>query len=291
MFKSKESTIAVIVTILLLASLGMCLFFMSGKDSAEDILSQEKIKSEKMLSEKLALSKEIEQLNDKINSESTKNGALSNSVKDLQSQLAKKESQLKSINSVYSERDKYKKQLEALMNEKKLTDQQLAELSSKLKSLESNHNDAKFDAALLKNKNDALAARNEILSSLMANNYGLEAHKKGEKLTVKAKRTKELVAGFDLPVSMTENLKFTITNPTGKRITSDKSKSIHYVASETDEVNSEMIASTNWKVESNDFTKRIVLTYKPEEKLEGGVYNIDIYAAEVYLGSSQIRLK
>ncbi len=66
----------------------------------------------------------------------------------------------------------------------------------------------------------------------MANNYGLEAHKKGEKLTVKARKTKELVAGFDLPISMTENLRFTITNPKGQKVSSEKSKTINYVASE-----------------------------------------------------------
>lgn len=291
MFKSKESIIAIIVTVFLLASFGVCIHLMTGKNAAEKVWSEEKVKSEKMLSEKLALAKEIEKLKAEITLKSGTNGELSQSVKTLQSELSRKESQLKNLNAAYIERDKYKKELATLAQEKRLSEQQLADLTTKLRALEGSNNDMKYDAALLKSKNDALATRNEMLSSLMANNYGLEAHKKSDKLTVKAKRTKELVAGFDLPLSMTENLKFTITTPKGDKVSSEKSKTINYVASENKEENTELVAATNWKTQTNDFTKRIVLTYKPEEKLMGGVYNIDIYAGETYLGSSQIRLK
>ncbi len=70
---------------------------------------------------------------------------------------------MKNLNAAYNERDKYKKELEALLQEKKISDEQLAQLNSKLKSLETRNNDMKYDAELMKSKNDALAARNEML--------------------------------------------------------------------------------------------------------------------------------
>lgn len=291
MIKRKESVIATIVTVVILTLMGAGLYFFSGKNVAEKLLSEQKLKTERMLSEKLTLSKEIEQLKKDIQAKTNVNSKMDKEMIAMQKQLSQKESQLKQLDQSITEAQRYKKQLAELAKNKELTDQELAVLQEQLKALQQQNNDMLYDLAVLKEDNNELAEKNALLSQMMANNYELEALTKKDKLTIKSKRTKEIIAGFDVPIGMSEQLKFTITSPDGKKVASNSSKTITYAVNENVEANTVIVASTLNTVSPTDFTKRVTLSYKPDHKIERGIYHIEIYAEDQYVGSAQIRLK
>lgn len=289
MFKTKESMIATVVTVLLIVSMGSGLYLFSEKNSTQKLLGDERLKSEKMLSEKLALSKEIEKLKKDIRGQTGKNGELNENLKNLRQQLSQKEADLKRINGALSELNSYKRQVAELKQTKLLSDKELEELKTKLAALETQNNDMLYQVTVLQEDNNMLTERNETLAKLMANNYSLEAHKKKDKLTVKAKKAKEIIVGFDVPFEMGENLNFTITNPDGSKIASNNSKTISYAFNENT-YNTVILASTQGLLFPTQKTKRVTLKYNPDNKMKGGVYLIEIYADKTYLGTSQIRL-
>lgn len=290
MFKTKESIIATVVTVLLIVSMGTGLYFFSEKNGAVKMLTGEKLKSEKMLSEKLALSKEIDKLKKDIQAQTGKNGELNKDLKSMKQQLALKEGELKNLNKSISELNSYKKQVADLKKSKELNDKELNDLKSRLAKLQTENNDMLYSVTALQEDNSMLSDKNQVLSKLMANNYGLEAHKKKDKLTVKAKKTKAIVMGFDIPFGMTEKLSFTITNPDGTKVASNNSKTISYAINESIDSNTIVYASAKGFSTPGQHTKRVTLKYNPEEKINGGVYLIEIYADGTYLGTSQIRL-
>ena len=73
--------------------------------------------------------------------------------------------------------------------------------------------------------------------------------------------------------------------PAGKIIEDDKS--ISYIIHE----NEMLVASLSTLSGQFEVTKRIEMTYKPKERLQPGIYKIDMYNNKAYVGSCQIKLK
>ncbi|MEQ8582145.1 MAG: hypothetical protein RIC30_12725 [Marinoscillum sp.] len=294
--KSKESVTAVIVTLLFVLACSVAVYFFSLKNLAEDELTSEKVKTEKMLSEKLALSKEIEKLKGEIVGYKGKSADLDKKLSTLETQLQQKESELRNhTRKGESATADYKKQLADLQAIRNKLNEEIARQSEQLVALQKENGNLKSTIAMMEETHEDLVTRNTVLSQLISENYGVEAHKKRNKLTVNSKRTKEILLGFDVPTEMTEKLSFKITSPDGNTVASNNSKTITYSVKEDFEFSdSEVMASINdtfSSISDKSNKKRVVLTYKPEQKLAGGVYMIDIFSDSTFVGSSQIRLK
>lgn len=128
---------------------------------------------------------------------------------------------------------------------------------------------------------------------MIVNNLEAEAQKKNNKLTVNAKKTKEIILAFEVPASMSEQLKFNIVFPDGKQVASNNSKNITYAVNHKDFVfsDAEVVASTQNLFAKTDDSKQIALSYKADSKLKPGTYQIDIYSENEYLGSCRMKLK
>jgi len=294
--KSKESVTAVIVTLLFVLACSVAVYFFSLKSLAEDELTSEKVKTEKMLSEKLALSKEIEKLKSEIVGYKGKSADLDKRLMSLETQLQQKESELRNqARKGETTITDYKKQLADLQTIRNKLNEEIARQNEQLVALQKENGNLKNTIAMMEETHEDLVTRNTVLSQLISENYGVEAHKKRNKLTVNSKRTKEILLGFDVPTEMTEKLSFKITSPDGKAVASNNSKTITYTVKEDFEFSdSEVMASINGtyaSISDKRNKKRVVLTYKPEQKLAGGVYMIDIFSDSTFVGSSQIRLK
>ena len=127
------------------------------------------------------------------------------------------------------------------------------------------------------------------LQNLLArsDNYRIESLKKSEKLTVNAKGTKKVKVSFDIPQNITTDIKFKIVTPAGKTVTNnDPAVTMNILESEP-----LFYASTESKLIDYEVSKRIEITYKPTEKLAAGIYKIDLYNKDTYIGSCQIKLK
>ncbi|MEQ8473468.1 MAG: hypothetical protein RIC35_19885 [Marinoscillum sp.] len=294
--KSKESVVAVIVTLLFVLASAMAVYYFKVNTGAEEALTAEKVKNEKMLSEKLALSKEIEKLKKDITGYKGKNGELDKKLASLEAQLTEKENQLSSIKKSNASISDYKKQLADLKSIRDELNAEIVRQNELMAVLQKENTTLKDAIAMMEVSNEDLVTKNYVLSQIISENYGVEAHKKKDKLTVNSKRTKEIQLGFDVPIEMTEKLSFTITSPDGKQTASNNSKTITYTVNNDFEFSDATatasisgVAATN---SSNiNSRKRVVLSYKPEAKLTRGVYQINIYSDSTFIGSSQIRLK
>tara|TARA_Y100001972_G_C7667339_1_gene337890 strand:- start:8187 stop:9065 length:879 start_codon:yes stop_codon:yes gene_type:complete len=288
---SRESRVAIGVTLLFLLAMGFAIFYFSDGRNLKKDLTSEKVKSEKMLSEKLALSKELDKLKNEIDSYKGKNASLDKSLADLKSKLQKKEAEFNRMAANSS--PNYKKQFQELQAIKADLDKTLARLNEELSALQSENNDLRTSLAMMEANNEQLAVNNKNLTRMIVNNLEAEAQKKNNKLTVNAKKTKEIILAFEVPASMSEQLKFNIVFPDGKQVASNNSKNITYAVNHKDFVfsDAEVVASTQNLFVKSDDSKQIALSYKADSKLKPGTYQIDIYSENEYLGSCRMKLK
>jgi len=103
--------IAGTVTVLFVLSLIGLISFYENNQSLEAGLNNEKLKSEKILSEKLSLDKEIVKLKQSISSLQGKNGELDKMLTTASSKIAMKESELKKMQKENASLKQYKQQL------------------------------------------------------------------------------------------------------------------------------------------------------------------------------------
>ncbi len=292
---SREKSIAMVVTILFFASCATAVYYFSGNKELNNQLGTAKLKSEKILSEKLNLEKDINSLKASIENYKSKNKGLDANLIAMKKDLAKKEANLKNLDAQQkSEISKYKKQVNELTASKmKLENEfnglsadlkkQNADLQAKIAALEGNE-------AALENRQSALTKRNTMLSEIIGNNYSVEAHKRNDKLTINSKKTKQMLVGLEVPANMANELTIFVTNPGGKKLSNRNSTTISYNV--TDEFKEGVLTASL----SNNFilakdSKRVAIKYQPTEKFKSGIYQIDVYYQDQYLGSSQIRLK
>ncbi|WP_421872625.1 hypothetical protein [Marinoscillum sp.] len=293
--KSKESVVALVVTLLFVIATGTAVYLFKVNAQAEEALLGEKVKSEKMLSEKLALSKEIEKLKKDIEGYKGQSSTFDKKLADLEARLKKKEDQLNGMSKSHNMTiNDYKKQLAELQHMRDQLNAELAKQNEQMAALMKENGTLKDAIAMMEVSNEELVTKNYVLSQIISENYGVEAHKKRNKLTVSAKKTKEIQLGFDVPSTVSENLSFVITSPDGSQTSSNTSKTISYtMLNEFQFSDATATASLNTTVPvSNiDQKKHVVLSYKPEDKLAKGVYQINIYSDGSFIGSSQLRLK
>ena len=288
---SRESRVAIGVTLLFFLAMGFAIYYFSDGRNLKKDLTSEKVKSEKMLSEKLALSKEIDKMKNEIDSYKGKNSSLDKSLAELKSKLQKKEAELNRMAANSS--PNYKKQFQELQAIKADLDKSLARLNEELNALQAENSDLKASLAHMEANNEQLAVNNKNLTRMIVNNLEAEAQKKNNKLTVNAKKTKEIILAFEVPASMSEQLKFNIVFPDGKQVASNNSKNITYAVNHKDFVfsDAEVVASTQNLFAKTDDSKQIALSYKADSKLKPGTYQIDIYSENEYLGSCRMKLK
>ncbi|MTI26243.1 hypothetical protein [Fulvivirga kasyanovii] len=287
---SKETIIAGVVTVMFFTALGFALFYSSDNKTLNRDLKAEKLKSEKMLSQKLALDKDISKLKADIGNYQGKNKQLDGKLADMQKRLVKKENELSALMKQKALSDsRYKKQAAELASYKKQMEEEIAALNESLADMKFKNSYLQNSVATLEKNNSELNKRNSFLNESAGNNYGVEALKKNQKLTISSKKTKEIVLGFDVPASLASNLTLTVITPDGKKANSATSREISYTIIEENEP--VLLASTEMVADFGTSSKRVALSYKPSEKFKKGVYKIDIYHQNTYLGSTQIKLK
>ncbi|WP_258100836.1 hypothetical protein [Marinoscillum pacificum] len=293
--KSKESVIAMILTLSFVLTAGVAVYYFRLNSYNQEELMGEKVKSEKMLSEKLVLAKEIAQLKEEIGGYKGKSSSLDKKLAELETSLKTKEKQLQAAGRNQDmASNEYKKQLAELKTIRDQLKEELMRQSDQMASLQKENSTLKDAIAMMEVSNEDLVTKNYVMSQIISENFSTEAHKKREKLTVNAKRTKEIKLGFDVPNGMSESLMFTITSPDGQLTSSNNSKTINYTFVDDFEFSdATATASIQSSIPSSNIQqkKHVVLTYKPENRLVRGIYHINIFSGDTFIGSSQIRLK
>lgn len=282
---NKEKVIAVAAVVLLLATLiGTFSLYNSGK-SLKNSLNDEKLKTEIMLSEKLALQKEIDNFRNQINSLNGKNADLDKLLAQATKKLNEKQAELNKIVKDNSNIASLKKQIEELNKLKQDFENEMLAMNEKIRKLSKENGEMDETIAALQKENKMLSENLDILSSMVADDYLVEASKKNDKLTAKAKQTKNMSLTFNVPNNIVSNISFKITKPDGKRVEGKDSDITYNVVEE----NETLLASTTDK--EIKVSRKIVMNYSPKEKLKPGIYKIEMYNEDRYIGTCNVKLR
>ena len=252
----------------------------------ETDLKEQSLKAESLLSEKLLLQKEIDRFKDQLFSMKDQNRELTALSEKATAQLKRQEAdfnRMKKENMSLTQVRKQRLELTALKSQ----------LENELQLLKASYADLQNQNQELNTTVAALQERNRILTEdlgramFAAVDYSrVEANKgKSDRLTVKAKRTRKLIANFEVPANF-KNLRFRIVNDKGVALTEqDGLYSTSITPSEKT-----FIASADTEIEGQKL-QNVELVYVPKAKLKPGVYTIEILNENLYVESLKVRLK
>ena len=284
----KENVIAAILAILLVPLSVGTFYYLDESNSLKKELNGEKLKHEMVLSEKLNIEKLADKLKEDLVAMKGKNNSLSNMLESANASLSQKQKELDGVLRKLSGMKVLEKSLAEMKSIK-------SELENKVKMLDYSLNQVRNENDLLtrenevlKNENEMLAQNISIMGEMLAGNFRIESQKKvSQKLTAKAKKTKKMVVSFDLPQDLVTNISFRVTTPDGQ-VVSSKEDGIAYVV-----VEKEGALYASIKSEDGEFSvvKRVEMTYKPNAKLSGGIYKIEVLNNNKKVGTSQVRLQ
>lgn len=260
-----------------------------SKTKFKNLLTDEKRKSEVLLSEKLTLNKAIKNYQFDVADLQKKSNGLSKLIAEANINIQSKNVEinglkvangsLKDVKVKNAELEKLKEQLSA----------ELAKTNNALAEAKSEYDKLNNQLSLAMETNEDLENDNAILKVLYSNNYRTEALRgKKELLTVNAKKTNKLLVCFDVPGNISNDIHFKVVTPQGKELSSNKDLAATMRIIENGDG---LMASANQNSGGRAGTKRVEMSYKPSKKLSKGVYQFNLYNEDRFLGSTQLRLK
>jgi hypothetical protein len=266
-------------------------FFFTGNRSLKKLLVKEKLTSESLLSEKLALDKSVEKLNGDLTEARGRNEQFSNKILELGKSLDDSNAELRKAQNENASLRRFRTRARELETLNGKLNEDLASMKMEMESDKQRHASERQrlndQITNLTQENSRLSTTNSILSAMAGNNHRVETVRgKNDKQTVKARRTQKLVLSFELPANVAENITFTVSCPDGKVFESkeNKSASVKTVKNSRNFFahNSELLAAETTTVE---------MTYLPEEKLKKGSYEFRVYNNGMYIGTNRFNLR
>ena len=285
----KEKLTAGILTVLFVASIITSGIVFKSNLSLKSGLDDEKLRSESLLSEKLALDKEIEKFQKEMSLLKGKNQETDRLLASANQQLAEKQKIIASLTKENATVKDLKKQLADIQKIKSDLDKQVAMLQEANSKLLAENEGLQQSILDLQGQNAALAQDLDLIRNTNADNFQVltTKGKKNEKLTINAARTKKMSVNFEVPKTYTDDISFRITTPDGKTISAED-KSLTWVFSEDSKI---MTASLNGGPGDIEVTRSVNMTYAPKEKMKSGTYRIEILNHGEYLGSCRVKLR
>lgn len=279
--------IAGTVTFLLALALIGLISFYENNQLLEAGLNGERLKSEKILSEKLSLDKEIAKLKQTITALHGKNSDLDKMLNTASSKLAYKEQEIKRMQKDNATLVKYKQQLAEIDKIKSELESQIVSLTNALTLSNKEKESLNRMVADLNQKNKNLMDELAQIQIASLDDMRVEAFKKN-KITVLAKKTKKLDVNFIIPASYSaDNLKFKLSDPSGKLLNQNDGTIAMVELEDAPILTADL--SNNLYLKQ---TKQVKMEYKPKNKLKAGIYKIEIHTNDdKYLGSLQVRLR
>ena len=286
--KTQENKTRIIMATVLVLSILLTFFLLFGRFSLKKQLSTEQAKTETILSEKLAVTKKLDNLRLKNDFFAKENHILVKELSDTKKKLDTKEAEVRKLMASNSNTKKLNKKLQELED---LNKQLKSEIDSYTKTHDRLQNEnatlsEKLEEAMEKNKR--LEGDNYTLKAMIADNYLLTSVKgKHEKLTNRARRADELKVSFDVATGNNADYNFKLVTPDGSELQSKGNPTISLNIVEENPVYARV--SGNGYFDGN--INRIEMSYKAEKHLQKGVYKFNVYNGKTYIGSAQLKLK
>jgi len=274
-----------IIILLLLGTVGFAILNSKNKRN----LRAERLTTESLVSEKQQIQQEVDKLANDLAALQAKNEAAEQTLAETKADLADKERRLANVSRQVNTLTKDQSELAELQKVKEELDNSYSELKSEYEKQLALSTELQNSITALEAEKTSLASRIEEITLYDSDNfmvYGSRG-KKREKLTFWAFWTKKLNMNFEVPQSLTENISFSITTPTGAIITPENS-SLSWIVLPDKATFTASLSSVSGEFEPS---RQVVLTYARKEKLDKGEYKIQILCNDINIGNCRVRLK
>lgn len=287
---NKTKLYAGTVTILLFAAITTAGMLFDVKGDLQLDLNNSQLKNEKLLSEKLQLDREISQLKGEMITLTSHSSELNSRLETANGRIVEQE---KNINQIRKQNNSMKKELDAMRKLKAQLEIEVDNLKAANQALTTANKQLEKDMNGLVAENSALKDKLKNAAVLKASNFRVEVmRKRQDKLTVKASRTHQVSVSFDLPESAMASLGkskvyMVISGPNGKTMTEvGATKKTIYA----DGLKMEFTPTLTKEVDLGRGHQRITIAYHPENEMSEGLYKVELYTDNLFLGNSQFRL-
>ncbi|MCB0795777.1 MAG: hypothetical protein KDB88_13675 [Flavobacteriales bacterium] len=281
----RQKVVIAALALMTFGALGTSIYYYNADQHDRLLADMGKLANERMLGEKLRMEKQLVEAIDARDQEKTGRldgealiGVLEKRVKEAQDRVRDLERRANATT-------KARKELEALQAEK-------AALEARLNTALAAERDLQARTNTLQADRDALAAKldQQRTGAWMVNNAQVEALRgKKQKLTVKARNTREMRLAFDLPKDLASLANFRIVSPSGKTYQgNDPAISMSFEAPDGEATASLSLIMGG---PGSEQPARVHLRFEPKEKLEPGVYTIDVRSGETYLNTVRLSLR
>lgn len=252
-------------------------------------LANEKLKSEIYLSEKLSLDKSVAKFQKDLADLKGKNSYLDNLIAEANLKILHKNKEIDKLMAENVSAKELQNKIADLENLKKQLNIEIEGLNNSLAQAKTENSNLNNQLASTTKLNAGLTSDNSLLKAIVSDNYRTEALRgKNEKLTVNARKTNKLMVSFDLPGNIGNDIYFKVVTPQGKELSSNTDLAATIQITENGDG---LLANSMQNTFGSTGTKRVEMTYKPNQKLSKGVYQFNLYNANNFLGSTQLRLK
>jgi hypothetical protein len=281
-----SKAIALVTTALFVTSLFWLMNTKRINSSLEAGLYDQKLKSEQLLSEKLLLEREVQKIKDQFAALRGQNHDLDNLLKNASAQLANRESEYSRMKRENASLAQIKKQRQELIAFQSQLENEIQRLETAHAELVARNMELDRTVMSLEEKNRILMDDLNKQMFAAVDQSQIQAVKgKSEKLTVKAKQTKKLIANFEVPSNL-KNLSFRVIDSRGNLLTQNDGT----IAANITPSDNNLIASSASDAQGNKLQKVEVL-YIPKQRLRTGVYTVEILNENLYIGSLKVKLK
>jgi predicted nuclease with TOPRIM domain len=295
----------IVVTVLLALAAGLGFFFwQKSKNYLEETKRMEQERTA-LMAQKTQVENALDSLSTAYSDLRTENENLQGKVNSTASLVQQKEQVIKQIKLTNAaDLEALRKQVEQLTTEKISLETIIATLRAENDQLKSENAALAGENAQLKGTNTELNSKVEDLAKKLeeqilktqsatfkATSFRVELEKRGDKLTTRARKAREIFVSFDLadvPAAYQgkQKLYMVISDDKGNPIKSENpTKATVYAPSGPVEILSQQVKDV-----SLNSTQRMTFNYKFDERLKSGSYVVAIYCDKGLLGASSFRL-
>lgn len=296
---------AIIITILFLLATIAAISFWRQSGSYLIKTQEQQVTIDSLTNLKAGLERSLDSLQTAFSDLRLENESLVGKASVTTDLAASKEEELKRLKAQNSRTIlELRAQVESLQKTKTEYETIIAVLKAENEQLKAENSALKEENTGLKDSNGQLTAQVDDLAKKLeeqirrtqsatfkASSFRVEVERKGDKLTARAKKARELSISFDLadvpkPFQGIQKLYLSITDGNGKPIASSNptNVTIHAPASDIP------IIALQTRPVNLTATQRLSFVYKLEEKLAAGNYVAAIYCDKGLLGASSFRL-
>ncbi|MDZ4714820.1 MAG: hypothetical protein SH819_05060 [Cytophagales bacterium] len=281
--------IAATMTALLLVCVLWLSYQMRTNSTLEESMNSEKLKTESLLSEKLLLEKDISKFRAQLSSLTGKNQELDKVLKQTSARLDVRENEFNRIKKENQSLNQIRKQSKEVQALKKELEKELEATTASYKAMQLENKKLSMSVASLEEKNKMLT--DELQKAMLASvDYTQFDAVRGTKgiLTVKASRTRKLIANFIVPSGL-KNISYRVIDPSGNALTEKDGTIASRVVVNAE--NYTVSASNGSSAPHTAKPSKMEMTYKPARKLKPGTYRVELLSDNQYVGSTQVRLR